>query len=72
MNCYVKVLYALETDKIKCNCSKACDDIVYNVAVSTSKWPSLQYKEWIRIIVTLQKIKMFLGGSQGDLYEENA
>ena len=45
--CYMKVLYAMETDKIKCNCSNACTDIFYNVAVSTSKWPSLLYMECV-------------------------
>ena len=45
--CYMRVLFALETDKLKCNCSNACTDIVYNVAVSSSKWPSLLYMECI-------------------------
>ena len=42
--CFLRIIYSLERDSLRCNCSNACQETLYPVSISTSKWPATNYR----------------------------
>ena len=42
--CFLRIIYSLERDSLRCNCSNACQETLYPVSISTSKWPASNYR----------------------------
>ena len=56
--CFLRIIYSLERDSLRCNCSNACQETLYPVSISTSKWPATNYR--VKLAPSQHKIRHYL------------